>query len=154
MKTNELENYILIAGFMGYTHHLTIKKGYWNNKFSTGNSPSKDLLRLCNPNNDGREWIGTRYESYDKRKKYNSDWNELMKVVEKIETIDKNGIRFGVSIEVDICSISSIKGLSIKGIALNVNPGNKIKSVYQSVVDFIKWYNKEYGIIYTYETLG
>jgi len=65
---------------------------------------------------------------------YHSDWNWLMPVVEKIESLGYDVIINGewcninsVELEDDICDIS------IKG---------KINAVYLAIVEFIKWHNE------------
>ena len=77
----------------------------------------------------------------DEELKYNSDWNWLMEVVEKIESltdINSNGC---------FMVLESI-GFNAKFIfddgtrILKDNKGeSKIQSVYNACIEFIKWYN-------------
>ena len=88
--------------------------------------------------------------SYVKNLKYHSDWNWLMKVVEKIENIkDSHHGRFGIYISSNSCVIQSTNFKSDKPIA---NPSyyyddvilnSKLESTYNAVVRFINFYNKQ-----------
>lgn len=74
---------------------------------------------------------------------FNSDWNMLMKVIDKIESIkhQKYG-RFTVDIENDCCKISATN--RTKETTYNKTycvSGNKLKSAYNAVIMFIEWYN-------------
>lgn len=74
---------------------------------------------------------------------YNSSWNELMPVVEKIEAIKQPNEceRFYVSIVGESCIIrDSLKSLDV--VSDNVST-SKIEAVFKSVVSFIKWYNQQ-----------
>jgi hypothetical protein len=101
------ENNKLIAKFMGYSqpHPKYLNATYW---YKEGEQPLVMLL-------------------------FDEDWNRLIEVVEKIESLgfetslDKNGffIRTGGS--------NTQKGLF---------PKNKREGVYNACVEFIKWYNE------------
>ena len=79
----------------------------------------------------------------DEELKYNSDWNWLMEVVEKIESltdINSNGC---------FMVLESI-GFNAKFIfddgtrILKDNKGeSKIEAVYNACIEFIKWYNEQ-----------
>ena len=81
---------------------------------------------------------------------YDIDWNWLMKVVEKIESVkDSYHGRFGVYISSNSCTIQSTNFRSDKPIA---NPSyyyddvifnSKLESTYNAVVRFINFYNKQ-----------
>jgi hypothetical protein len=58
--------------------------------------------------------------------KYHSDWNLLMPIVEKIELFS--------------CYVIDSKTLST---IIECHYNSKIKSTYQAVVEFIKWYNQQ-----------
>ena len=67
--------------------------------------------------------VGNIYEKAIKPKgmPFYTDWNWLMPVVDKINTIvDKNNYGYGIGIRY-----------------------NQIKPAYKAVVEFIEWYNKE-----------
>jgi hypothetical protein len=75
--------------------------------------------------------------------KFHTDWNWLMEVVEKIESIvweELNDTSFNVTIgATSYCVIQDNNGGVIEIIGQG---GTKIESVYKAVVDFIKWYNE------------
>ena len=67
--------------------------------------------------------------------KFHSDWNWLMQVVEKIESLN-----FIVYIETNYCQLYNATNHEelIKSIY-----STKIESVYNACVEFIKWYNEQ-----------
>ena len=95
------------------------------------------------------EFLGFKfYESHRKLFDYENNWNDLMNVVYKIESIydDFHGY-FGVHINSNSCTI--------QGTRLRTDPENphyayynqfveqyKITATYKAVVEFIKWYNE------------
>ena len=65
--------------------------------------------------------------------KYHSDWNWLMRVVEKIESIKGTQIFInGISCEI-----------MFKGKVISKHFNTKIEAVYNACVTFIDWYNKQ-----------
>ncbi len=72
--------------------------------------------------------------------KYDTSWDWLMPVVEKIQAVERIGvmIAFDSSNGFTQCEIYQTKGLT-EGID-NADK-SPIKAVYKSVVEFIKWYN-------------
>ena len=72
--------------------------------------------------------------------KFHKSWDWLMPVVEKIESLNINEIPIEVHIHSNDCLISDIEHNSIGELS---SLGSKIKSVYECVVEFIKWYNNE-----------
>ena len=74
--------------------------------------------------------------------KFHSDWNWLMKVVEKIESIE-DGI-YQVDILQEGCNILKRCALFIdKRVGKLESDTTKIESVYLACIEFIKWYNKQ-----------
>jgi hypothetical protein len=80
--------------------------------------------------------------------KFNSSWDWLMIVVEKIESIkDEHHGYFGVYINSNSCSI---QGTNLKTDVKQIPPiyysnfvlNNKLQATYQAVVEFVKWYNE------------
>lgn len=67
---------------------------------------------------------------------YHCDWEELMKVVDKIETID-NGT-FKVEIYFNECVVYHVEDHEI----IRTEAGNKKQAVYNACVEFIKYYKK------------
>jgi len=66
---------------------------------------------------------------------YHSDWNWLMEVVEKIESL---GYFFKI-----VSQTSLIVDKDEKCISLSVYRKTKIVSTYEACVEFIKWYNEQ-----------
>lgn len=113
---NILENNKLIAKFMGgyqYDNHddfITFDE--------TNNTFSNDTISL-------------------KNLKFHSDWNWLMEVVEKIESLE-----YDVNIEFATCVI--LKNVDdFKPIFGHGSNFSKIQAVYNACVTFIEWYNKQ-----------
>jgi hypothetical protein len=114
----------LICDFMGVKPLMSSPDSYyWRDGvfFSTsGSNPEKVMNDIVN-------YI-----------KYDTDWNLLMSVVEKIESLD-----YTIIIGREICSIepttfnSSDKTFSTAGFC-----DDKLKSTYQVVTQFIQWYNQ------------
>ena len=72
---------------------------------------------------------------------YNLDWNWLMPVVDKIESISKNEeCAYNVQIEQCFCTI--VENHNSNEI-VDVDADTKIEAVYKAVVEFINWYNKQ-----------
>lgn len=72
---------------------------------------------------------------------FHSSWGWIMHVVEKIENL-KNGNSYLYSFNMgrDFCTIET-NDLYMKTITTASVSGSKIMSVWQAVVQFIKWYN-------------
>lgn len=82
---------------------------------------------------------------------FHSDWNWLMKVVEKIESIE--GVSFvviqknycGINVTNKRTSIFKVESSSLvkeEGSIYTKQMNSKIEAVYFCVIEFIKWYNK------------
>lgn len=70
--------------------------------------------------------------------KYHSDWNWLMGVVEKIESLEFDfAIYTGSS-----ASIINTGNFPFKEI-VSEGGKNKIEAVYNACIEFVEWYNKE-----------
>ena len=73
---------------------------------------------------------------------FHSDWNWLMEVVEKIESIsfeEDNFINVTIGCGFD-CTIQDAHG---KLFELSTCEHTKIKTVYNACIEFIKWYNEQ-----------
>lgn len=138
MKTNRIEEgNKLIAEFMGFELKPHAIKSYakeglkqWRTK--DVNSPLWRLLE------------GNQHEQIH----FHSDWNWLMHVVEKIESMRYDVILQGVWLSVGggkghslrhVCAVSEITGTQIS----NADSGVKIDAVYNAIVQFILWYNQK-----------
>ena len=107
MKT--IENNKLIAEFLGYIDNGCSEDGF-----------------LIHPI--------TNYDVEISSLKYHEDWNWLMEVVEKIESLG-----YRIEIVKHICRIY----LSNKETIIISENTPKIEAVYNAVVEFIKWYNNQ-----------
>lgn len=71
---------------------------------------------------------------------YTSDWNMLMPVVEKIESIGN----YAVTISAYSCSISEIVLFDEDShVHIESDCDSKIDAVYKAVIEFIQWYNNQ-----------
>jgi len=68
-----------------------------------------------------------------------TDWNDLMRVVEKIESTDN--WRYAVSVCQTDCIIEITESGSLSDL-VQVTGENKIDAVYKACVEFVKWYNE------------
>lgn len=113
------ENNILLAEFMGGLYNGEGRLSLQNNEIWL---PS---FGVCNINNNG------------KTLRYNSCWNWLMEVVEKIESVDNQRFCFDIS----------LGGAIIEDTLNDFNPvveivvESKKMAVYQACIDFVKWWN-------------
>ena len=73
---------------------------------------------------------------------FHLDWNWLMKVVEKIESLpdEENNGKFFFEIYQDSISIFS-NGHYINELIDVIGQGSRLNNVYQACVEFINWYN-------------
>lgn len=111
MKT-VTENNKIIAEFMGYIDNGCSEDGF-----------------LINPI--------TNFDEEIEELKYSSDWNWLMEVVEKIESLN-------YSIEINKQEENNYQCLVIqKDIKVQTFSKIKIEAVYNACVAFIEWYNKQ-----------
>ena len=71
---------------------------------------------------------------------FNSDWNWLMEVVEKIESIKIETYKVRVDIYFNCCQINPTHWEQL--ISIYGNKETKIEAVYNACIEFIKWYNE------------
>ena len=125
---NIVENNKLIAEFMGVFDKI----------LSTGNIHSWSDAPFYYTTEDTKEKV---IENISKYSKYNKDWSWLMRVVEKIESIE-DGI-YQVDILQEGCKILKRCCLLIDKRVGKLESGTtKIESVYLARVEFIEWYNE------------
>lgn len=122
-----LESNRLIVDFMGIKSHM-----YSPDNYGWADQPYYSI------HEDTPEKVMKGIVSYVK---YDSDWNWLMKVVEKIESIVfSNDVFYNLNIlggcQVYIVSSNMEELVDISG-------ETKLLSVYKACVEFIKWYNNE-----------
>lgn len=74
---------------------------------------------------------------------YHKDWNWLMNVVEKIESLDCV-IDFKITIEYVEIIARMGKGIVFKNCIFDIDYcTTKREAIYNACVEFIKWYNKQ-----------
>jgi hypothetical protein len=93
-----LKNNRLIAEFMNYNLEIVNNEVYFTHD---------DMLESLS----------------DEELHYDTDWNWLMEVVEKIEKVGKTEFKFSVEFE-------------------KVKLSSNIESVYNACIEFVKWYNE------------
>jgi hypothetical protein len=72
--------------------------------------------------------------------KYHSSWDWLMPVVQHINILDNN--RYTIQImSMDVYIHDNVKGGVIFQSEMKHQPDELINSVYEAVIEFIKWYN-------------
>ena len=87
-------------------------------------------------------------QSIAKYSKYDTDWNWLMKVVDKIDSLSyvrKNGknISFAVDIHQSNCGIEGYLDGIGTGYVCSADGSDRLNAVYKAIVKFVKWYNNE-----------
>lgn len=108
-----VENNKLIAEFMGWKQQTNPTERWFNHWFNTEGKRQSDLF-------------------------FDFDWNDLMQVIEKIESLD----HCQIDISLNWCRIG------YKGTLFNYDSRDyfkgitKIEAVYNACVEFIKWYNQ------------
>lgn len=148
--TNEdiLEGNKLIAEFFG------LKRGWW---ISQQKPLTDDKKQWCDL--DGKTFLESKVY-YDKDLLFNSSWDWLMAVVDKIESIDedlidtKRNYHFFIQKRLTrlvynwaVYSTANDK-MNMKAFAPSFKDyrhvvfGSKIQSTYTAVIEFIKWYNE------------
>ena len=112
----------LISEFMGYTYHKS-KHSYDKSLFGEGfwSKPGCKMADLI----------------------FDHDWNELIPVVEKIESLAIDNVgEIGIWIEPIRCLIGSDYHHPIIEVAVDMCH-SKIEMIYKAVIQFIQWYNNQ-----------
>lgn len=115
-----MKNNRLIAEFLGLKSD---EDGYYKNGYHLDST----LMRMLD------------YSRHESDLHFDSDWNWLMQVVLKINTL--GDYDYNVRIQTMDCYIEDNNGVKIVDVNCQYNPDELIKSVYEAVVEFIKWYN-------------
>jgi len=99
------------------------------------------FLKLVDPNAFGNEQYSCKLQDFELE--FHSDWNWLMRVVEKIENLqdENNCAIYNVQIEQSFTEI--IDNNTYETIIYNIDADSKIEAVYNTVIEFIKWYNEQ-----------
>lgn len=94
----------LVAEFMGFELQNNPNEKWFNQWFT-------------------KETLNKPYNSRIEILHFNTDWNWLMEVVEKIKQVGKEELKFSIEFELAILTINK-------------------ETIYNACLDFIKWYNE------------
>ena len=121
--TNIIENNKLIAEFLDWEFDDL------SETFET------TFLKLVEPQAFGDEQFSCKLQVFELD--FNSDWNWLMEVVEKIESLN-----YVFEIKITWCRIKQIENGNVIVLRWEEDK-TKIEAVYNACVEFIKWYNNQ-----------
>jgi hypothetical protein len=119
------ENNKLLAEFLGFKEE----------SFTDSKGKTTKTYKLYNPKtHNGLPLIKIHKEK--SLTKYSTDWNWLMEVVEKIDSLSYDVIILHSTTEI------TSPDIDFKTIFGHSDTYSKIESVYNACLDFIKWYNE------------
>ena len=99
------------------------------------------FLKLVDPHAFGDEQFSCKLQDFELE--FHSDWNWLMEVVEKIESLDCV-IYFKITINYVEIIARMGKGIVFKNCIFDINYcTTKREAIYNACVEFIKWYNEQ-----------
>ena len=126
---NDIENNKIIAEFLNWE---------FDDLSETFETP---FLKLVEPQAFGDEQFSCKLQDFELE--FHSDWNWLMSVVEKIENLqdENNCAIYNVQIEQSFTEI--IDNHTSETIIYDIDADSKIEAVYNTVIEFIKWYNEQ-----------
>ena len=126
---NIIENNKLIAEFLDWE---------FDDLSETFETP---FLKLVDPQAFGEEQFSCKLQDFELE--FHTDWNWLMSVVEKIENLqdENNCAIYNIQIEQSFTEI--IDNHTSETIIYNIDADSKIEAVYNTVIEFIKWYNEQ-----------
>ena len=126
---NIIENNKLIAEFLEWE---------FDDLSETFETP---FLKLVEPHAFGDEQFSCKLQDFELE--FHTDWNWLMSVVEKIENLqdENNCAIYNVQIEQSFTEI--IDNHTSETIIYDIDADSKIEAVYNTVIEFIKWYNEQ-----------
>ena len=76
---------------------------------------------------------------FDNQLKFHTDWNWLLKLVEKIEIQSKELFEAYEDVIINGCGC----GIATKDDMISIAATSKIEAVYIACVEYIKWYNEQ-----------
>ena len=126
---NIVENNKLIAEFLNWE---------FDDLSETFETP---FLKLVDSKAFGDEQFSCKLQDFELE--FHTDWNWLMSVVEKIENLqdENNCAIYNVQIEQSFTEI--IDNHTSETIIYDIDADSKIEAVYNTVIEFIKWYNEQ-----------
>ena len=98
------------------------------------------FLKLVDPQAFGDEQFSCKLQDFELE--FHSDWNWLIKVVEKIENLQDENSCAIYNVRIEQCFVEIIIN-HISETIVEVDSNSKIQAVYQACVEFIKWYNEQ-----------
>jgi hypothetical protein len=116
---------------------------------------NKLIAEFMGASENHRGWIsiphrgwGYQKKHYPGQLKYHKDWQWLMPVIEKIESLSASIYwAFSVEIRKNFCAVYCHEKGKMDGMIYQTpygtNPESKIVAVWDAVIDFIQWYNKQ-----------
>jgi len=134
-----IENNKLIAEFIGLkkVNHVRDEEGEYYD-FELGNNLTLILEEEIEIESNRGWGLVSKDYVFSRDLIFHSDWNWLMEVVEKIESLG-----FEFFIVESRCKIAHNTDKSIE-VVLNLEQVfSKIKTTYNACVEFIKWYNAQ-----------
>jgi hypothetical protein len=112
---------LIIAKFMGWTVE---QNGSWFYIFKPGSKSPTSHKSYCAWGSESTAWLAIQ-----SKVEYDSSWDHLMPVIQKISEIGRQG--------------ESIKGLGPQlHMVLSMELDTELRHAYAGVIDFIKWYNE------------
>ena len=98
------------------------------------------FLKLVDPHAFGDEQFSCKLQDFELE--FHSDWNWMMRVIEKIENLqDENNCAI-YNVQIEQCFVEIIINHTSETI-VEVDSNSKIQAVYNACVEFIKWYNEQ-----------
>jgi hypothetical protein len=73
---------------------------------------------------------------------FHESWSWLMPVVDKIESIEDENRQAKYNVDILQCFVTIIENDTSEEI-VDIDRDNKMTAVYEAVLEFIKWYNKQ-----------
>jgi hypothetical protein len=134
---NTAEGNKLIAEFMG---GILDKKNYARNNYRF-----KEPFFIWIPQGENYpEHIETLYSVHKSKLQYHSSWNWLMPVVEKIR--NDHYIEISFYGDYNKCLIICTKADKMIMLQRSLKDNTTIEIVWQAVIQFLEWYNKEQSV--------
>ena len=122
---NIIENNKLIAEFLDWE---------FDDLSETFETP---FLKLVDPEAFGDEQFSCKLQDFELE--FHTDWNWLMKLVEKIEIQSEELFGGYKDVIINGCGC----GIATKDDMISIAATSKIEAVYIACVEYIKWYNSQ-----------
>lgn len=128
---NDIENNKIIAEFLNWE---------FDDLSETFETP---FLKLVEPQAFGDEQFSCKLQDFEL--KFHSDWNWLMKVVEKIHSMQSYGVLINpngtyIQDEDDKVICMTFKNEEING---EIISSSNIEATFNCCAEFVKWYNEQ-----------